>query len=182
MDPHLEHIREVTQVEGEHALFILSPEDGRPQLLRATSASAAAHMARWSVAHTPLTFITDDAGTSLVGPGARVPDLRLVDPGGFRAPETRVADGRPVLDCDGRLHLGSRWIQLPSLVRRFAHGLLTHFGEPVSTNDLLVRCFTDEDTLGDRMDWLSTCVNPLGLEVVAVADDGFVMQLCRSPE
>jgi hypothetical protein len=98
------------------------------------------------------------------------------------AEEKRLAGERPVLDCDGHLHLGESWVELPSLVRRVAHGLLTRFSAPVSSAELAAARFTDEHILCRRVRWLSACVNPLGLEVISAPGGRYVMRLCATAE
>jgi hypothetical protein len=92
--------------------------------------------------------------------------------------ERHASACRPVLDRDGRISVGDGWVALPSCVVGLAEMLVAEFERPVRRDTLMDNQACSLASLQGRVSRLCQCVNLLGLEVVAVSGDAYLMRRC----
>ena len=87
----------------------------------------------------------------------------------------------PVLDGQGRLVFGDRWVGLSAVDERLMRPLVDRFGDVVRYRDLLAAGWPDQDKdkviLRPRISGLRRRLQPLGLELRSVRDVGHVLEL-----
>jgi hypothetical protein len=94
------------------------------------------------------------------------------------AAERHASSCEPVIDGEGRISVGGGCVELPPCVIALAEMLVSRFGRPVG-RDVLMTCESCSlASLQGRVSRLCQCVNPLGLEVVAVPGDAYLMRRC----
>jgi hypothetical protein len=94
------------------------------------------------------------------------------------AAERQASACPPVLDRSGRISVGEGWVELASCVVTLAEMLVSQFGRPVRQDALMIGQACSLASIQGRVSRLCQCVNPLGLEVVAVPGDAYLMRRC----
>jgi hypothetical protein len=95
------------------------------------------------------------------------------------AARRRVQAGPPVMEPDGRLHVGAHSIELPGWLADLANTLVSRFDEPVPESDLFDTIPPDlrsRPRLAGRVARLSALVGALGLETIPIGDDAYVLR------
>jgi hypothetical protein len=92
-----------------------------------------------------------------------------------------------VLDGDGLLHRGARWVAVSPMEQRLLVPLLARAGDVVSRSELLGAAYPDRDTDTHRsvdrvVRRLRLRVVPLGLRVHAVRGTGFLLDMGVLPD
>jgi two-component system OmpR family response regulator len=91
----------------------------------------------------------------------------------------------PVLDGNGRLLRGPKWVTLSPMEEQLAEVLLEHFGEVVGDEALLAQGWPDErptfTALRVQLMRLRRRVSTLGLEIKTVRGRGYVLQAAPAP-
>jgi hypothetical protein len=91
----------------------------------------------------------------------------------------RAARTRPTLDDSGRLHVGSRWLDLTPIEYRLTGVLLERFGSVVSREVLLRAGWSDPRSSMNQLDVtilrLRRRLEPAGLQLYTVRSSGYAL-------
>jgi len=91
----------------------------------------------------------------------------------------RLRAGAPTFDADCVLHLGDGSVEVPAADAGVVEILVDNYEQPVDTV-LLASPEPDASVLHGRLRRLARQLSCLGLEIVPVADDAFVLRRCAS--
>ena len=97
---------------------------------------------------------------------------------GQMAERRRARAGAPTFDADCVLHLGDGSVEVPAADAPVVEILVDNFEQPVDTAVLAAPDVDDESFLHARLRRLARRLSFLGLEIVPMPDDAFVLRRC----